>query len=273
MRFQRNRMAYLALLGALPWLSIVHAQSAPQETSVNHAEALPGVVTGFDRQQEGSHWGLGAGIGGEALPYKGDRTRVEPVPLVFYENRWISVVDTKFEFKAWQGDGFTFSLQTQLGRFDGFDHKDAAIFRGMANRTGTIWYGPHASWHYGLFSVSSDYLFSSKGQRGTLSFQRGFRFGRWTIAPHVGFTYFDRKYVGYYYGVRPDEATPVRPVYLGKSTINATAGVSATWQWDAHQVIRGNVGITQFGSGITDSPLVGRKKAPGVLVLYIYRFK
>lgn len=277
MRFQRNRMKYLALLGALPWMPMVHAQSttATGEAPPNQSQALPGVATGFDAQQEGasSHWGLGGGIAAEGLPYKGFGTRVLPAPYVFYENRWISFIGTTFDLKAWQGDGFTFSLRTKFSLFDGYTHSDATIFHGMANRNGAIWYGPHVGWHYGQFSISTEYLSSNRGHQGELSLERGFDFGRWRIAPHVEFQYMNRKYVDYYYGVRPTEVTPTRPVYDGKSTVNASVGASVTWRLDARQSIRGDVGITQFGSGITDSPLVGKKTAPSIMVGYIYRFK
>jgi len=272
MRFPRNRTHYLVLLGALPWLSIVHAQSTAEGTPPDNEQTLPG-ATGFDGQDGGSHWGLGGGIGARGLPYKGYGTRVEPAPYAFYDSRWISFVGTTFDLKAWQGDGFTFSLRTKFSLFDGYSHSDAAIFHGMADRNGALWYGPHVGWHYGSFSVSSEYLFSSRGQKAELSFERGFDVGRWRFAPHIGFQYMNRKDVDYYYGVRPSEATLTRPVYDGKSTVNVTAGVSATWRLGARQSIRGDVGVTQFGSGITDSPLVGKKTAPSVMVGYIYRFK
>lgn len=276
MRFPRNRMQYFALLGALPWLPIVHAQStATGETSPSQAQSLPEVATGFDGQEaaSSSHWGLGIGVAMEGLPYKGFSSRVTPVPYVFYDNRWISFIGNTFDLKAWQGNGFTFSLRTKFSLFDGYTHSDASIFRGMANRNGALWYGPHVGWHYGEFSISTEYLTSTRGQQGELSLERGFDFGSWHIAPHVGFHYMNRKYVDYYYGVRANEATSTRPVYDGKSSVNVTAGVSATWHLDARQSIRGDVGVTQFGSGITDSPLVGRKTAPSILVGYIYRFK
>jgi len=273
MRFQRNRTTYLALLGALPWLPIVHAQSTTEGTSPSNAQALPSTATGFDGQEGTSYWGLGIGIAAHGLPYKGFGTRVSPVPYAFYDSRWVSFIGTALDLKAWQGDGFTFSLRTKFSLFDGYSHSDATIFHGMADRNGALWYGPHVGWHYGQFSISAEYLFSSRGQQGALSLERGFDVGRWRIAPHVGFQYLNRKDVDYYYGVRPSEATSTRPVYDGKSTVNVTAGVSATWRLDARQSIRGDIGVTRFGTGITDSPLVGKKTAPGIVVGYVYRFK
>lgn len=273
MRLPRNRMLYLALLGALPWLPSAYAQSATEATPSSNAPTLPSTATGFDGQQGTSYWGLGAGIAARGLPYKGFGTRVSPVPFAFYNSRWISFTGATLDLKAWQGDGFTFSLRTKFSLFDGYSHSDATIFHGMADRNGALWYGPHMGWRFGEFSVSSEYLFSSRGRQAALSFERGFDFGRWRIAPHIGFEYMNRKYVDYYYGVRPGEATLTRPVYAGKSTVNVIAGVSATWRLDARQSIRGDVGVTQFGAGITDSPLVGKKTAPSVMVGYVYRFK
>jgi outer membrane protein len=83
----------------------------------------------------------------------------------------------------------------------------------------------------------------------------------------------NRKYVDYYYGVRPSEATATRHVYDGKSSIDPSVGATVTWRLDERQSIRGDVGITKFGTGITDSPLVGKKTAPSILVGYVYRFK
>lgn len=272
MRFQHDRMHYFALLAVLSWLPSVHAQSAPEGLPLNNAQT-PSGATDAAEQGADSRWGLGAGIAALGLPYKGFGTRVSPVPFAFYDSRWISFTGAALDLKGWQEDGFTFSLRTKFSLFDGYSHSDATIFHGMADRNGALWYGPHIAWHYGQFRISSEYLFSSRGQQGALSFERGFHYGRWRIAPHLQFDYMNRKYVDYYYGVRSNEATLTRPVYAGKSTANVTAGVSATRRLDARQAIRGDVGVTRFGTGITDSPLVGKKTAPSLMLGYIYRFR
>lgn len=264
MTFQRKHLLGLALLGSIFNVSMVHAQNFPEQGSSNSTS---------NDQYNATHWGLGAGVGVQGLPYKGYSDRVSPVPYVFFTNRWVSFAGTTLDLKPIQTEHFSVSLRARYSLFDGYKSSDSDIFRGMDDRKGSLLFGPHVSWHQGEYGVNADWLTGSRGSQASLSLERGFTFGRLHIAPYAELRYQSSKYVNYYYGVRSDEVAFDRPFYDGKSTVNETLGINSDWHITSQQSIRFNLGVTHFGSGITDSPLTERKFSPSVQVGYVYRFK
>ncbi len=88
----------------------------------------------------------------------------------------------------------------------------------------------------------------------------------------MGVTWLDKKYVDYYYGVKPTEATTARPEYLGKATTNVEAALRMGYLIDTHQRVFFEVSETHWGSGITKSPIVDKTTTPGLRFGYLYRF-
>jgi len=93
---------------------------------------------------------------------------------------------------------------------------------------------------------------------------KGFTFGAFRIAPHFDIDYLSSKDVDYYYGVLPNEVTLSRAAYNGKSTFNFVLGTEVDWSLTPRQTIRAEFGVTRYGSGITNSPIVDKKASPSV---------
>ena len=82
----------------------------------------------------------------------------------------------------------------------------------------------------------------------------------------------DRKYVDYYYGVRAAESRADRAQYDGESAANVELGLRVDYAVAPKQTIFLDVSGTSLGSGIKNSPLVGRSSQTGVRVGSLYRF-
>ncbi|PYE19703.1 outer membrane protein [Paraburkholderia silvatlantica] len=221
-----------------------------------------------------THWGLGAGAGIESAPYKNYGTKFTPIPLFYFDNKWIHAFGTELDVKVGKWAGVNLALRGSYAVGDGYKGSDAAILNGMQDRNGAFWYGPVLSWSTAYGTLSGSFLEGgNKGQQAEIGFFKEFEYGRFTLAPHAGIEWLSNKYVDYYYGVRPSEARAGRPEYTGRSTWNESVGARIDYRLTAHQGLLLDVGVSHLGAGTTDSPLVGKRYVPQVKVAYLYRFR
>jgi MipA family protein len=220
-----------------------------------------------------THWGLGAGLAVRAQPYSGDSAKVTPVPLVTFDDKWVSLFGTTLDLKIGHWNGVSIALRGQYALMDGYKGSDAPILNGMQDRRGAFWYGPSIKWNTAYGTFSGDFLLSgNKGQQAKIGFGKALNYGELTIEPNVGIEWLSAKYVDYYYGVMPSEADIGRPEYSGRATWNASLGARADYRFSRQQSVSLAVGVTRLGSGIADSPLTGKRFVPGILLGYRYQF-
>ena len=228
-----------------------------------------------DGARSGCICGLGAAAAVESKPYRGEGTKTDPIPLISYENRWIRLLGPNLDFKFTPGP---LSLAARLNyEFDsGYKASDASNLKGMAERKPGLWAGPAVKWHNELADITASYLFDatndSKGQKATLAVEHSFRFGNFEWVPIVSVTELNHKYVDYYYGVRATEATATRAAYKGKSATNFDAAFRTSYLFANKHLVFMQLGVTQLGSAVKDSPIVGRSVEPHMWLGYIYRF-
>jgi len=220
-----------------------------------------------------THWGLGVGVGIGESPYKGYGSQVDPLPLVYFDDKWIHVFGTTVDLKIGSWSGVSVTLRGKYDIGDGYKQSDAPILNGMEDRNGAFWYGPALSWRTAFGTLSGDYLLGgNKGERAGLDYSKSFDLGHFSITPHVGVDWLSSKYVNYYYGVRPNEARPGRPAYAGTANWDTSLGTRVDYDLTKHQQLLLDVGVSHLGSGITDSPLVGKRFIPEVKFGYMYQF-
>jgi MipA family protein len=228
--------------------------------------------------ESASNWALGLGIAVQQQAYRGIGNRVTPFPLVKYENSWVRVFGNTLDVKAPKfSDQFSVSLRASFAIGQGYKASDSHFFQGMHTRNGSIWIGPAATWRTPWLTVSADWDMDasgeSKGKQANLTLQKSFVITpQLNVTPHVGANWLDKKYVDYYYGVRPDEVRADRPAYLGGSTINTKAGVRIGYNLTPHQHLLLDLSATMLGSKIKDSPLVHGSTEASVLFGYFYTF-
>lgn len=220
-----------------------------------------------------THWGLGAGVGIESAPYKGDGTKFTPIPLFFFDDKWVHMLGTTADLKIGTWSNVSLALRGKFAIGDGYKQSDAPILNGMQNRNDAFWYGPSLAWRTAFGTLSGDFLLGgNKGEMANISFGKTFDYGHFSFEPHVDAEWLSRKYVDYYYGVRPSEAQTGRPEYAGTSTYNMSLGTRVDYKFTPHQSVILDIGVSHLGSGITDSPLVGKKFIPQAKIGYLYQF-
>lgn len=244
------------------------------EGSANPANINPSSLDRKKGDENTSHWGLGLGAGAKGLPYKGDRTKITPVPLIYFDNNRVHLLGTTVDLTIANWHGIRYTLRGKFSLGDGYQQSDAPILNGMASRHGAFWYGPAIAWHTGFGVFSGDYLTSgSKGQRAELTFGKSFDLGDFSVFPHLGLEWLGSRYVDYYYGVRASEARADRSAYTGDATWNTSVGARFGYRLTEHQRLILDIGVSHLGSGITDSPLVGKRYMSEAAFGYLYKFK
>ena len=225
------------------------------DTGMTAAEEGMGKPSGF-------HGVLGGGFF-TAKRIFGDNHRlifVQPVILMRYEDIaywslngggvWLAqTADHSLRFGA--------GVRSHAGWNPGFDPYRA----GMAERTGTIDGYLIAVWRTSLATVGVHYyhdiLHGNRGDTASIRISKKLNLGKdfWLI-PSIGAERQSSARVGYYYGVRPEEELPIRPVYTGTSSINVNIGVAGLYHLSHSWSLLGGIYETQYGDGIVDSPIV-----------------
>jgi outer membrane protein len=236
---------------------------------------------GDSGEEKSYSWGLG--IAGIAMqkPYTGIDRDYLPIPVIYFENRWVQLMGPTLEFKL---PGISWSEENALSfgarvEFDGAGYKqsEAPILNGMARRKSGILAGAAGKWDNPLLSLSAEFMFdvgsTSKGSRFSLGLERTFSVGEHVmITPSVKAIQLDKKYTNYYFGVLPGEARAGRAAYEPGSTVNTSLGLRTDYMWGEHHALFLQAEYTALGNKIKDSPLTDRSGESMLFLGYLYRF-
>jgi MipA family protein len=255
----------------------------PSKASLVFAIALSGwwvssasAQTSTSGDPDTSSWGLGVGVVVIEKPYRDIDTQAQGLPIVSYENRWISASLPTFDFKINGNDSLSFRLRARYAGGDGYEADDSPILAGMEERKASLWAGAAVIWRTDLANftgeILGDTLGNSKGTRARLQVDRRFAAGKFGFTPRLAAEWVNDKYVDYYYGVRQSEATATRSFYEGKSTTNILAGLRVDYTPARHHTLYLDVAASRFGSSVKDSPLVDKPNLASMGLGYVYRF-
>lgn len=223
-----------------------------------------------------SQWSLGLGATTIQKAYRDIDRYNMAVPLLNYENKWVSFSVPKLDIKLYSGQSLSFRLRARYAGSDGYESSDSPFLAGMDDRKGSFWAGGAAIWKNDIANVSAELLGdmsgNSKGSRFKLQVDRRFGVGSFGFTPRVGVEWYDSKFVDYYYGVKASEALVGRSAYQGKSSNGVEAGLRIDYSPARQHNLYLDFGITQFGSAIKDSPLVDQANQSTVSLGYLYKF-
>lgn len=226
-------------------------------------------------KEGGSQWSLGLGAIAVDKAYREFDREFYALPLVSFENRWISASVPTFDVKLFSGESVSFRLRARWSG-DGYEAEDSPFLEGMAERKSSLWAGGAVIWKNDVVNVSAEVLADamgeSKGARAKIQIDRRFALRNFGITPRLAAEWVDDKYVDYYYGVSGLEARAGRPAYQGKATTNVQTGVRLDYTPARHHTVFLDMAATRFGSTIEDSPLVDEPNQLSFGLGYVYRF-
>ncbi|UZJ57948.1 MipA/OmpV family protein [Pseudomonas sp. KU26590] len=223
----------------------------------------------------GSQWSMGLGAAMERRAYRDFDDKAQPIPILTYENKWISLGFPSIDIKLPSAGPVDFRLRARYAN-DGYEESDSPYLEGMDERKNSIWLGGAAIWRNDVANVSAEALVdgsgNSDGTRFKLQVDRRLAMGAWGFTPRAAVQIMDSRFVDYYYGVRPSEVRADRPQYSGESATNIELGFRTDYSFTSKQMVFLDMGTTLLGSGIKDSPLVERGQQAGARAGYVYRF-
>lgn len=204
--------------------------------------------------------GVGAFVRTERSPYRGAGQRHDFLPLYLYEGKhgYLHSHSVGLKFgEVLSEPRFDIFLRY---RFEGFpyDHIPDSI-AGMAKREGGIDAGASAQiggdWGIAFVEGLHDVSATSRGTELRLGYRYPWRSGRWWLRPHAFVGWRDARLNDYYYGVRPDEATPLRPAYTAHSGMTAEVGLYAAYSLTERWRLIAGLTFTRWPSTVRDSPI------------------
>jgi len=184
-----------------------------------------------------SQWGLGFGAGVDKSPLRDFDDDVDPLPLMLYEGKHLSVFGARIDYKLPSYGPLQFRLRALCQRW--------------------------------IFTAATG---DAEGKRFKLELNREFRTGAIAITLRIGAEWYDKDYVGYYYGVRANEVRADRRACRGDSLQAIEAGVRFGYAYQRRHNFFVDASAKSLGSEIKDSPLVERLTESSVKLGYLYPF-
>lgn len=224
---------------------------------------------------DNSRWGIGLGAAVIERPYRDYDNETKAIPIVYFENRWLDINGGRIDFKVNESDVLEFRVRARYA-LDGYETDESDYLQGMEERDDSVWVGGAVIWKNSIAEVSAEYLTdamdNSGGSRGRVQVERRFGMGRFGLTPRVVGEWVDQKYVAYYYGVLPEEATVDRPFYEGDATVNVEAGIRLDYSPAQRHTFFLDVGTVSLGDEIKQSPLVERSTQTRISAGYLFHF-
>lgn len=110
------------------------------------------------------------------------------------------------------------------------------------------------------------------GQSASLVYSKPWYTAKQEYALSLGMEWKSRDLVGYYYGVRPDEAFFGRPGYEGEAGVNTFLRFAASHSFDRHWKLVGVLEREFLSGGIRRSPIIDRDSVDTFYLGLLYQF-
>jgi outer membrane protein len=159
--------------------------------------------------------------------------------------------------------GISFAVEPRLG----FSANSGVKLTGMETRRGSLQGGPTFDWEGVLGSVSVGYFTdltgASRGGYLDALYDKSFVSNeRWKLNGSIEISRLNSKIVNYYFGVRPTEIAPNRPIYQPGATTNVTFWITGQYNLTRQYALMFGANVAQLGSAAGNSPIVDRRQAP-----------
>jgi len=248
--------------------------------------AVAALLVGREAFAQSSHpdrtrYSIGAALLVDKDGYRGVGAESLLVPGLAIQNKWVNLFGPQLDLRLLGNQSRTWWIGPRIEyRFDGYEQSDSAVFSGMSDRKGGLFYGLSGSFELGAdLEVEVDFVKAARrdagfdlGAVGSIQLSRSFGSGAWTLVPRIGLEYQSSRYVDYYYGVRPSEATAVRAAYSGKGTYSPELGLLVRWRATPQQFLFANLNYERYAKVIRNSPLISSSGIPQVVLGYQYVF-
>lgn len=241
--------------------------------------AAPALASDSEDDAPRTRYSVGAALLLAKEGYRGVGRESQLIPGVAIQNKWVNLYGPQLDLRLIGDDQRSWWIGPRIEyRFDGYEKTDSAFFTGMADRKGGLFFGLAGSVELGNgFELEADYVKAtskeagfSRGAVASLQLSRTYSAGAWAFVPRIGLEYQSSRYVDYYYGVRPGEATPRRPSFAGKSSWSPEVGLLVRYRASPRQFVFANLNYERYAKQIRNSPLINASGIPQLILGYQY---
>jgi MipA family protein len=226
----------------------------------------------------GTRIGIGAAVLVDKDGYRSVGAETLLLPGVSVVNKWVVLFGPQVDLRLVGADDRRWWVGVRVeARQDGFEAEDGAFLAGMAERRGGVFAGLAAAWTLdnGL-EIAVDAVGARRREQGrvaSIELGRTWQAGAWSWKPRVGLEWADKRYIDYYYGVRPQEATPLRPAYTGRAARSVELGLDLRWSFAPRQTLFANLNYERYPNAIRKSPLIEASGIPQLVLGWQYRLR
>lgn len=243
---RRSRMLSLATLTLFMCLS--------SQLAIATSDPLTSIID----TQGGAGMGFASRM--ESSPYRGAGTRHDLVPVYLYEGKHAYLHGYRAGLKLYDEQDSRFDVFLSH-RFEGFPYDTIpSSIAGMAERSPGADFGMSFQRNSAWGSVFSEYLHDVSGASGGNELRLGYNYewknGPWRVRPQMMLAVRDSNLNDYYYGVRPGEATALRPAYHAGSGVNTQLGLYGAYSLTERWRLLAGVSATRWSKGVRNSPIV-----------------
>ena len=158
----------------------------------------------------------------------------------------------------------------------GFSAKDGRLLRGMSKRRDSIEGGPTFDLDFDVIAFSVAYFGdlnrSSRGSSIRASLYKPLvKDDRWEAGALLAFDAMNSRLANYFFGVRPTEATALRPAYQPGKGISTSVGLNGTYKLDKQHTLMFGAIATRLPRAVAASPIVETRQATTFYVSYGWR--
>jgi outer membrane protein len=207
--------------------------------------------------------GMGIATRMESSPYRGGGTRNDFVPVYLYEGKYAYLHGYRAGLKLYDEKDSRFDVFFSH-RFEGFPYdKIPPSIAGMAERSPGADFGVSFQRNGAWGAVFTEYLHDISGASGGNELRLGYNYEwkneRWRVRPQLMLAARDSKLNDHYYGVRPGEATALRPAYQAGSGVNTQVGLYGAYSLTERWRLLAGVSATRWAKGVRNSPIVDNR--------------
>jgi outer membrane protein len=221
-------------------------------------------------------WNGTAGAGAMVFPkYVGGKSsQIWPIPIlsINYDETFYVELERVGVYLLASDDkkiGLGLALEPRFG----YSAKDGARLGGMATRRDSLEGGPTFDWDFDViaFSVAwfGDLNRSSRGASVRAAVYKPLlKDAHWEIGALLALDRINGKLADYYFGVRPNEATPARATYRPGPASNPSLGFSGTYNFNKHHALMFGGSMARLGGSARNSPIAESSRSSMVYFGY-----
>ena len=208
--------------------------------------------------------------------YEGGEREEDFLPTPLYESKHLSLQATraalKLDLGAWDTEVFV------QRRHEGFAlDRVPTSMTGMAQRERSADLGLYLNFRLGEGSLWSQVTRDINGASHGSELRAGYRYERWwqgrlRVRPYIVAALRDSRLNDYYYGVRPEEATPERAAYEPGAGLDVELGVQAAYRMAQRWQLVAGLALERPSAGVQDSPITVDGMRPSATLGVLYSF-